>query len=181
MGGGPLTGPAQILSNAINNGTLKFDQNHNILGANSNSEDDSEMLDDSEDADSDDQYHKSPMQMDEHSMNEDANSKSTFAQQQQRRNVASDTSPSKSVSSTSSAAPDKLNSSSTSNDQDSSSSSASSILSPPSAVMGVQYSNSPHSKQADLPNSKSEKNDEVPAPAVKADGLMDTSEGPLSG
>ena len=154
MGGGPLSGPAQLLSNAINNGTLRFDRN---------SENEEEEMD----SDAEDQYNKSPSAIDDNAMIEDtsASSPSAFGfptSSTSGPSVPASSSSGATVPLSSSAAPEKL------------SSPGGSALSPPSAVRGVQ-SASPRRKQAD------QANDELPHPAVQADGLMDHSEGPFKG
>lgn len=142
-GGGPLSNPAQLLSNAISNGTLRFDQSGNV-------HDDSGDMDEGDDAD---QYHKSPTQMDDDAMIEDTAGSSSSSSTSGSAGTTSTSS-----SSSSAAAPPILQSSATPSklapgpESPFSQDGPSSALSPPSAVVGV-HSNSPSSKSGSLPNS----------------------------
>ena len=169
MDGGPLSGPAQILSSAINNGTLRFDGNN-------------EETDDDMDAEAEDQYNKSPSTIEDHAMIEDTSPFSPSSSSSTNANNTSSFSSSTPSSSTatSTSAPSEHSFNSSSSDAQALSDSSTtpeklSSLSPPSAVRGVT-SASPRQKKGGLENNK---NDEVPHPSVQADGLMDQSEDPL--
>lgn len=129
--GGGMSNPAQMISNAISNGTLRFDA----------------AGDDEMDSDSDnDQYHKSPGQIgeDDGAMTEDVSSSSAAS--------SDDKDGSSKAASVleSSATPSKLAPGPDSPfSQDGPA--QGSLLSPPSAVMGVQ-SNSPAAKSESLPD-----------------------------
>lgn len=162
MAGGPLSGPAQLLSNAINNGTLRFSQQ----------DDDEDM-----ETDSDDQnYHKSPTSIDDSAMIEDTTEEEVSSPSTSRSTkptVPAESPSREHVSIDSTAAPEKLGSLATSH------------ISPPSAVMGVGSPKAgSHNLAGTKPNANAaeqEKDDEIPSAVVREEGLMDRSEGPLSG
>ena len=143
-----------MLSNAISIGTLLFDRGVNY--------------DDYMDTDDSEQYHKSPSPISE---NNDHSSSSTSGSSSEAPTVAADTPGTPSVDIDSSAAPEKLHAGNTNTGE------GSHALSPPSAVMGVH--GHAHAKSND--STGHSKDGETPHSAVKADGLMDTSENPLSG
>lgn len=131
-----MSNPAQMISNAISNGTLRFDAGG----------------DDEMDSDSDnDQYHKSPGQMDDDAaMIEDTSSSSASSSTGSGQSDRKDDSQKASQVLDSSATPSKLGPGPESPfSQDGPA--QGSLLSPPSAVMGVQ-STSPAAKSESLPS-----------------------------
>lgn len=124
-----MSNPAQLISNAISNGTLRFDTSG-----------DEEMDSDSEG----DQYHKSPAQIDDDAaMIEDTSSSSNS------QSASTDNSARTPQALDSSATPSKLGPGPSSPYIDDAPAPGS-ALSPPSAVMGVQ-STSPAAKSESLP------------------------------
>lgn len=156
--GGPLSSPAQLLSNAISNGTLRF----------ANQEDGADAEMDDDDEDDQDQYHKSPSQIDDDAMIEDT---ATPPSSSSSASSTASSGPSAAVSAAlsnptqantvldleSSATPSKLGKGPESpllprseKAQNEGGSPLQHTLSPPSAVMGVQ-SQSPAAKTGALP------------------------------
>jgi len=143
-----MANPAQLISHAISNGTLRFDES----GEGNDEEMDSEN-------DESDQYHKSPSassrQTDEEARIENATSTSSASDPSSNSQQKQSIDPSQKTQqlSQASSTPSKLGPGPDSPFTEGSSSGLGSMLSPPSAVMGVQ-STSPASKTDTLPSDK---------------------------